>query len=168
MKGEGRRRYPLASWRTSRCTSSPGGARTQSPGRVVGYGAGSGARSRADVSVRAQVRWAHGTDLVIGDLPLLEVDLVANEEFGCVDVGRIQLDLLEPMLHVVVRVALVHVVHEDDAVASSIVRRSQGAKSFLTGGVCDGIGRVWVRARRGHQPASGDAASARTHPILSA
>ena len=60
-----------------------------------------------------------------------EITLVADEQLVHV-LGSVPVDLVQPLLHVVERLKVGHVVHDDDTVSSSVVGRGDGSESFLT------------------------------------
>jgi len=63
-----------------------------------------------------------------------EVGFIAHEEL--VDVlGGVPVDLVQPLLHVVERLGIRHVVHHDDAVRSAVVRRRDRPEPLLSGRV---------------------------------
>ena len=76
----------------------------------------------------------------VGELPGLvgghgssgfEVALVADQQLVHV-LRSIPVDLVEPLLHVVERLEVGHVVDDDDAVGSSVVGGGDGSESLLT------------------------------------
>lgn len=71
---------------------------------------------------------------VLYHLLVLHITLVADEQF--VDtLGGVSVNLLEPLLDVVERVHVGHIVHHANTVSATVVGRCDGAESFLAGGV---------------------------------
>ncbi len=73
-------------------------------------------------------------DLVVDYLLLRHIALVADEQL--VDaLGRIPVDFLQPLLDVVERVHVGHIVDDADAVGAAVVRGGDCAEALLAGGV---------------------------------
>lgn len=71
---------------------------------------------------------------VLHHLLVLHITLVADEQL--VDtLGGVSVNLLEPLLDVVERVHVSHIVHHANAVGATVVGRRDGAESFLASGV---------------------------------
>lgn len=71
---------------------------------------------------------------VFHNLLVLHIALVADEQL--VDaLGGVSIDLLKPLLDIVERVHVRHIVHDTDAVGATVVGRCDGAESFLTSSV---------------------------------
>lgn len=68
---------------------------------------------------------------VLHDFLVFHIALVTNEQlvdpFCCVAI-----DFLKPLLHVVERVHVSHVVNNTDAMGATIIRRCDGPETFLT------------------------------------
>lgn len=73
-------------------------------------------------------------DSVLHDLLVLHIALVSDEEL--VDaLGGVAVNLLQPLLDVVERVHVRHIVNDADTVSATVVRGSDGSETLLTGGV---------------------------------
>ncbi len=73
-------------------------------------------------------------DSVLDNLLIRHIALVADKEL--VDtLGRIAVNLLQPLLDVVERVHVRHIVDDADAVGTAVVGRGDGAEAFLAGGI---------------------------------
>jgi hypothetical protein len=72
---------------------------------------------------------------LVRNLPfILQIALVSDQKF--VDIlASVSLDFLQPLLHVVVGHLISHVKHDNNAVGSSVVRRSNCSKAFLASGI---------------------------------
>lgn len=71
---------------------------------------------------------------VLHDLLVLHVALVADEQL--VDaLGGVSVNLLKPLLDVVERVHVGHIVHYTDAVGATVIGRRDGTEPFLASGV---------------------------------
>lgn len=65
-----------------------------------------------------------------------QIGLVAHKEL--VDVfASVSVNLVQPLLHVVERLIVCHIVYNNDSVGSAVVRRSDGTETFLSGCVPD-------------------------------
>lgn len=73
-------------------------------------------------------------DGVLDDLLVRHVALVADKQL--VDaLGGIAVNLLQPLLDVVERVHVGHIVDDADAVSATVVGRGDSAEAFLAGGI---------------------------------
>eukprot|EP00356_Strombidium_inclinatum_P009785 CAMPEP_0170481290 /NCGR_PEP_ID=MMETSP0208-20121228/1788_1 /TAXON_ID=197538 /ORGANISM="Strombidium inclinatum, Strain S3" /LENGTH=198 /DNA_ID=CAMNT_0010753963 /DNA_START=52 /DNA_END=649 /DNA_ORIENTATION=- len=71
--------------------------------------------------------------LLGGDLSFIrQVALVSDQDNAHVFVGE-PLDLMHPLLHIIKGLAVGHVVHDDDAVGSTVVACCERAEAFLAG-----------------------------------
>lgn len=85
---------------------------------------------------------------VLDHLLVGHIGLVAHQQL--VDaLGSVSVDLLEPLLHVVERVHVGDIVHDADAVGTSVVRRGDCAEAFLASCVPLRIGQYLAQTRRG-------------------
>uniref|UniRef100_A0A2M4D474 Putative secreted protein n=1 Tax=Anopheles darlingi TaxID=43151 RepID=A0A2M4D474_ANODA len=66
----------------------------------------------------------------------LQITLVANQQFVHV-VASVALDLLQPLFHVLERIVVGAIVHDDDAMCTAIVGRRYRTEAFLTGSIPD-------------------------------
>lgn len=71
---------------------------------------------------------------VLDNLLVRHIALVTDKEL--VDtLGGVAVDLLKPLLHVVERIHVGHIVDDTDTVGTTIVGRGDGTETLLTGGI---------------------------------
>jgi hypothetical protein len=71
---------------------------------------------------------------ILNDLLVRHIGLVADQQL--VDaLGRISVNLLQPLLHVVERIHIGDIVDDADTVGATVVRGGNGSESLLTGGI---------------------------------
>ena len=71
---------------------------------------------------------------ILNNLLVRHIGLVADQQL--VDaLGRISIDLLQPLLHVVERIHIGDIVDDADTVGATVVRGGNGSESLLTGGI---------------------------------
>jgi len=96
-------------------------------------------RERKQRRVTDRLCWYGGlaTDLrdsIFHDLLILHITLVSHKQL--VDTfGRITVDFLEPLLHVVERIHVGNIIYNADAMSATVIRRCDGSESLLAGGV---------------------------------
>ena len=77
---------------------------------------------------------SHLGDRVLDHLLVRHIALVANKQL--VDaLGGVAVNLLQPLLDVVERVHVGHIVDDADAVGATVVRRGDGSETLLAGSV---------------------------------
>ena len=63
-----------------------------------------------------------------------QIALVTHKELVHV-LASAPVDLVEPLLHVVERIRICHIVHNDDAVRAAVIAAGNGPKPFLASGI---------------------------------
>jgi hypothetical protein len=84
----------------------------------------------------AQLRGKVRRCVVLHHALLYQIALVAHQQLVHV-VGGVSVDLVQPLLDVVERIHVGHVVHNNDAVRATVVRAGDSAEPLLTGSIPD-------------------------------